>query len=120
MKVKFRVSQKEHEVIESLGNYYILGSPITSWSSDCRIAVPKSAVDVVKEVTYHAGQRFMVGYGELRNEYILAQSTENEMVLISPREGNRWVNPIRVADYQHVTEAEMKTLAGTAKYSLVT
>lgn len=55
MKIKLRGivdEHSEHDVVAEAGDFYILGParPL-SWSLDTQLAVLKSAVDVVEEVT---------------------------------------------------------------------
>lgn len=122
MKVKFRHSetQKEHTVKAVRDEYYVLESHPMNWSSDCFVAVLKSAVDVVAPPTaptYKVGQRFCMN-GVLQ-EYLLASVEPKRVALIGLQEGNRWRTPCMVRNVDKITVAEMKVIAGEwNKYTL--
>ncbi len=111
MKVKFRHSEtnKEHTVKCQAQDFYILESTPMNWSSDCFVAVRKSAVDEVKvEHTYNIGQRFYVGYN--KDEAVLCQVSENMVSLISLISGDRYLNPISVRRVSAITQAELNLM----------
>ena len=104
MHIQFKAGGK-HTVEREESEYYILQFQPANWSSECRIAVKKSAVDVVVEKIYKVGQRFRVGAFE--HEYILANLGGNMINLISLEHGNRWANSIKVYDTNNISQAEL-------------
>ena len=64
-----------------------------------------------KEVTYKKGDRFrkIGGYFD-GDEYILARSNSNTLVLINLTSGNRWSKPIKVKNLYMVTLDEWKLI----------
>jgi hypothetical protein len=113
MKVKFRHSEtaKEHTVLATVGDFHILDYHPMNWSSDCHVAVKKSAVDVVPEKKYYyAGQKFLVGRN--RKECLLAY-TGSGLQLIDIKEGNRWSDVIiQVTLTAGVTQEQLERMAG--------
>ena len=109
MEVKFRHSEtaKKHKVKEAVGDFYILESTPSNWSSDCFVAVRKSAVDVVKERTYQIGQYFIAG----GTKCILAQVGKSEVVLINLSNGNRLLDPKEVKSVSRITQEELNRLS---------
>lgn len=108
MKVKFRHSEtnKEHVVKCQAQDFYILESTPMNWSSDCFVAVRKSAVDEVAEVTYQVGQRFTVGIAQ--KSYILASAGINKVMLVNLDTGAQWCTDfLSVRDSSNITKAEL-------------
>lgn len=68
------------------------------------------AVDSPK--IYHVGQRFT----HYNGEYILANTNFKTISLISLRNGNRWSNPIKVANVHAITGKEMRQLTRSGEF----
>ena len=107
MQIQFKAGAK-HTVEREESEYYILQFQPANWSSECRIAVKKSAVDVVVENTYHVGQRFRVG--AFKHKYILANLGNNMINFISLKHGSKWANSIKVYDTNNISQAELDIL----------
>lgn len=116
MLVQFRNNgtDKKHTIKHDVGDYYILESHPPYWSSDCFIAVRKSAVDIV-EGDYHVGQRFKVGFYD--NDSILAHVGGNMVTFIGVNSGYSYCASIKVKNLEKVTKDELNTLA--LKWSLI-
>ena len=108
MQIQFQTGAT-YTVEREESEYYILQFQPATWSSDCRLAVKKSAVHAVVEKTYKVGQRFLVG--AFKNEYILAHFGGNMINLIGLVDGNRWANAIKVSNINNISRAELDNLS---------
>jgi len=98
-----------HNVIAEAGDYYILDSCPVGWNHVCHVAVPKTAVTVVKEVTYKVGQNFKIG----DDLALLAQLSAKLCVLIMFKNGLRYTKPIKVGNCKKITQDELNRMSGT-------
>lgn len=110
MKVQIRPSSIQYEVLQDCGEYYILHG----WSPTCYIAVKKSDASIVQE-TYKCGQRFRLD-SEI---YILAQTEQKKVALISLSNGNRWTDPISVWNVNSISQSELQKMATNHECVLV-
>lgn len=62
----------------------------------------------VVEPTYHVGQVLVMG--ESKERFIIAHPRDQEVVLISLEDGNRWASPITVSNTTRITDDEMDRL----------
>lgn len=113
MQVQFKVTQgKKHTVRHDIDEFYLLDTVPSNWSSDCLVAVRKSAVMVVEEPTYHIGQTFMVD----GSKHLLAQVAVRSVALIELKTGNRYVEARSVGYPDKITQAELDSISyGKAK-----
>jgi len=107
--VQFRANGVAYNVIAETEDYYILDRRPDDWAQVCRVAVPKTAVTVVKEVTYKTGQRFKIG----NDLAILAQTSHSLYALISLGDGNRYTEPISVGNSYIITQEELSRMSYT-------
>jgi hypothetical protein len=109
MKVKFRHSEtsKEHQVLATVGDFYILAHHPMNWSSDCYVAVKKSAVDVVPEPTYRAGQRFKT----TNNTYYILVALPGQGFVLANLDNGWSTKPVIVKNPCRVTHEEVLAMA---------
>jgi len=108
--VQFRANGVAYNVIAETEDYYILDrrpDRPDHWAQVCRVAVCKTAVTVVEEVTYEIGQRFKVE----GNLVILAQTVDSSCTLISLECGNRYTDPIKVGNCKKITQEELSKMS---------
>jgi len=108
--VQFRANGSViYEVSAETEDYYILNHHPVGWSHVCLVAVPKSEMTVVEEVTYKTGQRFHVG----SNPVILAQTGFLLCALIGLKDGNRYADSIVVENASRITKKELRKMSYT-------
>jgi len=104
-----------HNVIAEVGDYYILDGHPTNWGQCYQVAIPKSAmnvvveVTVVEEVTYKTGQRFKIG----DQLVILAQHGSLLCALIKLDDGNKYANTVKVHNPERITQDELNRMSCT-------
>jgi len=73
------------------------------------VAVPKSAVIVVEEVTYKVGQNFRIG----DDLALLVNTSAKFCVLIMFKNGLRYTKPIKVGNPKRITQKELSKMSDT-------
>ena len=107
--VQLRANGMVHNVIDEAGDYYILDGHPTNWGEVYQVAVLKSAVTVVEEVTYKVGQNFKIG----DDLALLVQTSARLCVLVMFKNGLYYTKPIKVRCASRITPEELSKMSNT-------
>lgn len=73
-----------------------------------------------REPRYRIGQRFRCCESfSPYSEYLLAQPLHGQVALVSLKDGNRWISPVKVRNVTEITPDELRAVMGLSKFILI-